>query len=43
MIKRPQTVMFSNDVKKINVKSLKKCEKVYVNHDGSVSVCTHTD
>ena len=43
LIKRPQTVMFSNYVKKVNVKSLKKCEKVYVNQDRSVSVYTDTD
>ena len=36
--------MLSNYVQKINVKSLKNYEKVYVNRqDGSVSVFTDTD
>ena len=43
LIKQPQTVMFSNYAKKINVKSLKNCEKVSVNQDRSALVYTDTD
>ena len=43
LIRRPPTVMFSNCVKKNDAKSLKNCEKVYVNQDRSVLVYTDTD
>ena len=35
--------VFKIRLKKFKVKSLKNCEKVYVNQDRSVSVCTDTD